>query len=291
MSDFGKDRLADYVEVKDRIRLFYEAHPDGRLVTTDVRMTSEPDGTPRVLVEAAAYRTADDPLPGRGWSWMVLPGSTSFTKGSELENTETSAWGRAIGSLGIGIDKSIASANEVRSKGGAIETKVERGDDGSLLGTVEVGDKVSSDFLLRQTPEGPALGFRLRGEKGGILVECRGPLATQLSAFREAAVGKRVTVWGALGERGFTPKTGKPVTYQVLAATRVRVPEVGDLPTDATPAATSAPGAPTGLTAAHELAILRGKTEHPDDDPQPTESPSGPLPWDLDAVDLAEGRA
>ncbi len=240
--DFG-NRLDGYVEVKDRIALFYAAHPDGRLVTTDVRATSEPDSVPRVWVEAAAYRTADDPHPGRGWSWMVLPGSTPYTKGSELENTETSAWGRAIGALGIGIDKSIASANEVRSKS-APDPELEH-DDGGLVGEVQVGDKASSDFLVRQSPEGSALGFRLRGGRGGILVECRGPLADQLFAHKDAIVGKRVTVWGGITERAFTPK-GKPeVRYQVLAAHRVRVPDIGALPTDAT-TEPSGPPEPSG---------------------------------------------
>ena len=31
-----EDRLGGYTQVKDRIRLFYEAHPDGRLVTAKV---------------------------------------------------------------------------------------------------------------------------------------------------------------------------------------------------------------------------------------------------------------
>ena len=241
------DRLKDYIDVKERVRLFYEAHPDGRLVTSDVRASTEPDGVPRVWVEASAYRTADDPHPGRGWSWMILPGSTPYTRGSELENVETSAWGRAIGSLGIGIAAGIASSDEIRVKEQASE-KFEHSDDGGLIGLVEIGDKPSSDFMLRQTPQGSALGFRLRA-RGGILVECRGPLADQLVGLREAVVGSRVTVWGALSERSFTPK-GKPeVTYQVLSAQRVRVPGLGDLPTDATPAAAAAPGpseTPTG---------------------------------------------
>ena len=109
---------------------------------------------------------------------------------------------------------------------------MDHGDDGSLIGEVQVGDKSTSDFLVRQTPEGSALGFRLRGAKGGILVRTAGRLAEQLFDAREAVVGKRVTVWGRIGEESFTPnKPGaKKVTYQVLAADRVRVPEVGDLP-------------------------------------------------------------
>ena len=98
MPDKKEFALGDYIEVKDRIARFYELFAGGRLVTTEVRATSEPDGKPRVWVQAAAYRTADDPHPGIGWSWLELPGATPYTRGSELENAETSAWGRAIGS-------------------------------------------------------------------------------------------------------------------------------------------------------------------------------------------------
>jgi hypothetical protein len=116
MPDKPKVDLGDYTEVKDRIALFYERYAQGRLVTEEVRATREPDDVPRIWVKAAAYRSPDDPHPAVGWSWMVLPGSTNFTRGSELENTETSAWGRAIGSLGILIERSIATSNEIESK-------------------------------------------------------------------------------------------------------------------------------------------------------------------------------
>ena len=42
-------------------------------------------------------------------------GSTFINKTSYIENCETSAWGRALGNLGIGIDTSIASAEEVQN--------------------------------------------------------------------------------------------------------------------------------------------------------------------------------
>lgn len=40
--------------------------------------------------------------------------SSMINKTSYVENCETSAWGRALGNLGIGIDDSVASADEVR---------------------------------------------------------------------------------------------------------------------------------------------------------------------------------
>ena len=39
--------------------------------------------------------------------------SSYINKTSYVENCETSAWGRALANLGIGIDTSIASSNEV----------------------------------------------------------------------------------------------------------------------------------------------------------------------------------
>lgn len=186
------DRLKDYVDVKERIRLFYEKHPDGRLVTGKVKLTTDPD---RVWVQAFAYRTPDDPHPGQGWSWMLLPGTTPYTRGSEIENAETSAWGRAIGSLGIGIEKSIASADEVASKEGAIATApIETTHDGGLIGTVEKG-KPPVDMSLRQTPDGPAWGFKLKNGRKAFQALAIGPIADAIS-LAGLAVGERVIVWG-----------------------------------------------------------------------------------------------
>lgn len=110
----------DYVEVKERIQVFYATYPTGSIVTDRVVPFAEGeiDGSPRIMVQAKAYRTPDDPHPGVGTSWMVLPGRTPYTNGSELENCETSAWGRAIAATGILVDRGIASAQEIRMKGG-----------------------------------------------------------------------------------------------------------------------------------------------------------------------------
>lgn len=102
-----------YVQVVDRIKLFYAKYPEGSLQM----------GTPTfidigeqkwVMGRAYAYRTPTDERPGVGTAWEIVPGTTNFTRGSEIQNLETSAWGRAIGSLGIGIDASIATLDEVQ---------------------------------------------------------------------------------------------------------------------------------------------------------------------------------
>lgn len=229
--------LGDYVEVKDRIAIFYELYGTGRLVTTDVRLTSEPDGKPRVMVEAAAYRTPDDPLPGRGWSWMELPGTTSYTKGSELENTETSAWGRAIASLGILIDKSIASGQEVANKQqGAADAKPLDPAGETLtslgihtrVGAVAKGSGRHSSLESRQTPEGHHVGFRLELGDGKVLpqVVVEGPLATALLTYYgmdpDKLFGLPVTVTGEV----FEVKAEKRKAIHRMYVTWIETPDV-----------------------------------------------------------------
>lgn len=216
--------LGDYVQVKDRIAIFYELFGEGRLVTTSVQLTTEPDGKPRVMVEAAAYRSPDDQLPGRGWSWMEVPGTTPYTKGSELENTETSAWGRAIAALGILVDRSIASAQEVQNKQTDSEPVTTHAD--GLVGTAEAG-KGDADFDLRQTPDGFRLAFRLVQGRKGFKVIAYDALAESLAVIRSDVEGQQVTVWGTFHDEAFTPKgKDREVTYQVIHLERIATPDL-----------------------------------------------------------------
>ena len=101
----------DYIEVKDRIISFYKDHPDGRVQTEVIELTDA-----RVTVKARVYQYEEDSCPTTGHSWLNIPGSTNFTKGSELENAETSAVGRALAMMGYEVKKSIASRDEVAMK-------------------------------------------------------------------------------------------------------------------------------------------------------------------------------
>lgn len=106
-----KFNMDDYVPVNERIEQFYKAHPEGSIQSEIVELTGS-----RVTVRAYAYRTPADPRPGIGHSSLDIPGSTPYTRGSEVENAETSAWGRAIAALGFEVKRGIASAEEVRNK-------------------------------------------------------------------------------------------------------------------------------------------------------------------------------
>jgi hypothetical protein len=108
----GKPDLSDYKEVSERIADFRNAHPDGSLQSEVI--PSPVDGF--VVVKGYAYRSPDDPRPGTGLAWEPVPGKTTFTKDSELQNAETSAWGRAIIAVGASDASKVASANEVRNR-------------------------------------------------------------------------------------------------------------------------------------------------------------------------------
>ena len=102
----------DYIEVSERIQRFYEKYPDGSLQGSWTWMGP---GHDVIVFTAEAFRSQEDSRPGIGHASEPYPGLTSFTKNSEMMNAETSAWGRAIASLGIAVHRGIASAQEVRA--------------------------------------------------------------------------------------------------------------------------------------------------------------------------------
>jgi hypothetical protein len=72
------------------------------------------DLTENRCVIKASVTDEKDKVIATGIAYEVM-GSSYINKTSFIENCETSAWGRALGNLGIGIDTSIASAFEVNN--------------------------------------------------------------------------------------------------------------------------------------------------------------------------------
>lgn len=103
----------DYIEVSERLQEFYKRFPDGS-IQGEWDYTNR-DGEQWLVYKATAYRNPDDPRPGIGFAWEPIPGRTPYTKGSELMNGETSAWGRALAALGIAVHRGIASGTEIRN--------------------------------------------------------------------------------------------------------------------------------------------------------------------------------
>jgi hypothetical protein len=217
----AKDALADYVTVPQRIAQFYELFGQGRLVTGEVRVELGPDGKSRVMVQAAAYRTPDDPLPGIGWSWMELPGTTSFTRGSELENTETSAWGRAIAALGILVDRSVATSTEIAAKKDERVTPPVMHRE-EITGLLSIGTSNQSDGNLRETPDGWALGFNLTtGPRAWVRVLLLDELALALAGLNvQLRPGLPLKVFGVV-EKAEDHVGDRIIRYQRVTAEKV----------------------------------------------------------------------
>jgi hypothetical protein len=102
----------DYVEVNERVKAFRKLYPEG-IIDTKIESIEngvciikaqvgfyEEDGCVRWLASGIAYEKE---------------GSTFINKTSYIENCETSAVGRALGFMGIGIDTGIASKEEVEN--------------------------------------------------------------------------------------------------------------------------------------------------------------------------------
>jgi|GEM_PF-6538200 len=103
--------MTDYVTVNKRIEAFYAAHPEGSIQSEIHTLTDK-----LVVVRAWVYRTPNDFRPCIAHSQLGIPGKTSFTKDSEVENAETSAVGRALAMMGFEVKKGMASQEEVRNK-------------------------------------------------------------------------------------------------------------------------------------------------------------------------------
>lgn len=96
----------DYVQVNDRVKAFRSVCPGGVIETEMVYYEGG-----RVMFKATV-KDQDDRILATGYA-EEKEGSTMINKTSFIENCETSAVGRALGFAGIGIDGSMASAEEV----------------------------------------------------------------------------------------------------------------------------------------------------------------------------------
>lgn len=98
----------EYITVNERVKAFRKDYPDWQMTDEIVSFSdtfilikttiSTPEGTPVATGIAQEFRDA-----------------SNINKTSYVENCETSAWGRALANFGIGIDTSVASADEMAS--------------------------------------------------------------------------------------------------------------------------------------------------------------------------------
>jgi hypothetical protein len=118
-----KDKAVDikgkaYVLVKDRVLYFNEKYPDGS-ITTDVFFYESHN---MWSVQAKIYPEKGHNRYFSGHSQAVI-GDGYINKTAALENAETSAVGRALAFMGIGVIDSIASVDEIAKTGASVADK------------------------------------------------------------------------------------------------------------------------------------------------------------------------
>ena len=107
--------LGDYVDVPTRLAEALKRWPDLRIQETKPVIVIV-DNQQYVEISCTVWRDSTDLMPTVAYCWEPIPGRTPYTKGSEMMNASTSCLGRALGFLGMGIGKSIASRNEVQAR-------------------------------------------------------------------------------------------------------------------------------------------------------------------------------
>lgn len=95
-----------YAQVNERVKAFRMVCPNGSISTEIVNME---DG---VVTMRATVLEEDGTVLATGYA-QEKESSSYINKTSYIENCETSAVGRALGFAGIGIDGSMASADEL----------------------------------------------------------------------------------------------------------------------------------------------------------------------------------
>lgn len=119
-----------YVLVSDRILWFNQNCPKGAIHTT---LISQPDAE-RVVIKAKVYPDADNQKRCFTGYSQALWGDGFINKTSAIENAETSAVGRALALMGIGVIDSIASVDEIEKA--EIQSKMQT----SPQATKEIGE-------------------------------------------------------------------------------------------------------------------------------------------------------
>ena len=97
----------DYIEVNERVKQFHKDYPNGSITTELIEMTD------RFITKTTVITDVENPERKFTGIAYEKEDSTFINKTSALENCETSSVGRALGMLGIGIDTSLASYDEV----------------------------------------------------------------------------------------------------------------------------------------------------------------------------------
>jgi hypothetical protein len=108
--------IDNYVDVPTRLKEALLKHPNLRIQETGAEVVTMPDGSTFYRCTVTVWRDETDLIPAVATAAEPYPGKTPYTKNSEFMVGMTSALGRALGYMGFGISKSIASRNEIEAR-------------------------------------------------------------------------------------------------------------------------------------------------------------------------------
>jgi hypothetical protein len=182
--------LDNYVDVPTRLSMALTKYPDLRIQETQREIIEMPDKSCFIRCTVTVWRDANDPIPAIASACEIYPGRTPYTKMSENEVGFTSALGRALGYMGFGINKSIASRNEV-------EAAQSRQPTGRLAPVVPMHD-VEVPF-----PEEPQREYATPKQMGMMraLANGQGLKGDDLKTFISATLNREVHTSGELTKR------------------------------------------------------------------------------------------
>jgi len=168
--------LDGYVTVNERLKMALDKYPDLRVMELPF-LVQEINGDTFLWCAVAVYPTPEH-QPTNGSVLEPMPGRTPYTRNSELMVGYTSALGRALGYLGFGIDKGIASNDEVAARVG---TDREFNDAMPAVTRAKVGSRAKT---------GAQKAAEAALERGGG-ADSPEPLDSVLDAFPGSSVKKR----------------------------------------------------------------------------------------------------
>ena len=138
-----------YVTVNSRIEYFRKRYETGRILT---EITKQADG--KVIFKASIY--VGDNLVATGHA-MEDETASQINKTSYIENCETSAIGRALGIMGIGIEGSVATYEEVNQAVSQQEDMKQAAPDTDTSNMSEIPNqkKVEPTAVIKDNPLDP----------------------------------------------------------------------------------------------------------------------------------------
>lgn len=155
-----KIQKTEYVMVNEKVKYFRsEDQYKGWAIVSDIYKHEGDD-----IIIRTSIKNTEGVVISTGIAHEVA-GSNKVNSTSHIENCETSAIGRALAGLGIGIDSSYSSHNEVamaidKQNNGIVNTKTKEAVPGEVF-------KNAMEYLKEKTPqERPMALEKIRKQKG-----------------------------------------------------------------------------------------------------------------------------